>query len=130
MNFFQPSFKLKEKRREGAKVIKRYHAPVTPYERALAHPRWSRPSRRGCASMYRSSIRCAAGRDARYTGGARRIASIVGGRSAARTPPTQAPRRDAAKFARALGKTVESRRGARHLIENVTADLTARTGAG
>jgi hypothetical protein len=38
VNFFQPSFKLKEKRREGAKVIKRYHDPCTPYERALAHP--------------------------------------------------------------------------------------------
>jgi hypothetical protein len=38
VNFFQPSFKLKEKRREGAKVIKRYHDPLTPYERALAHP--------------------------------------------------------------------------------------------
>ena len=38
VNFFQPSFKLKEKRREGAKVIKRYHNPSTPYERALAHP--------------------------------------------------------------------------------------------
>jgi hypothetical protein len=37
-SFFQPSFKLKEKRREGAKVIKRYHAPATPFERALAHP--------------------------------------------------------------------------------------------
>ena len=37
VNFFQPSFKLKEKRHEGAKVIKRYHAPATPYERALAH---------------------------------------------------------------------------------------------
>lgn len=37
INFFQPSFKLKEKRREGAKVIKHYHAPATPYERALAH---------------------------------------------------------------------------------------------
>jgi hypothetical protein len=31
INFFQPSFKLKEKRGEGAKVIKRYHAPATPY---------------------------------------------------------------------------------------------------
>jgi hypothetical protein len=31
VNFFQPSFKLKEKRREGAKVIKRYHSPSTPY---------------------------------------------------------------------------------------------------
>src|SRR5262245_33409819 len=39
VNFFQPSFKLKEKRREGSKVIKRYHAPLTPYERALAHPK-------------------------------------------------------------------------------------------
>ena len=29
VNFFQPSFKLKEKRREGAKVIKRYHVPST-----------------------------------------------------------------------------------------------------
>jgi hypothetical protein len=38
-NFFQPSFKLKEKRREGAKVIKRYHTPATPYARALAHPK-------------------------------------------------------------------------------------------
>src|SRR5215471_5215350 len=38
VNFFQPSFKLKEKRREGSKVIKRYHAPLTPYERVLAHP--------------------------------------------------------------------------------------------
>src|SRR5271165_6937422 len=37
VNFFQPSFKLAEKRREGAKVIKRYHDPSTPYERALAH---------------------------------------------------------------------------------------------
>jgi hypothetical protein len=42
VNFFQPSFKLKEKRREGAKVIKRYHAPATPYERALAHPKLSK----------------------------------------------------------------------------------------
>jgi len=39
VNFFQPSFKLKEKRREGAKVIKRYHPPSTPYQRALEHPK-------------------------------------------------------------------------------------------
>jgi hypothetical protein len=38
VNFFQPSFKLKDKRGEGAKVIKRYHAPSTPCELALAHP--------------------------------------------------------------------------------------------
>ena len=36
-NLFQPSFKLREKRREGARVIKRYHAPAPPAMRALAH---------------------------------------------------------------------------------------------
>jgi hypothetical protein len=36
-NLFQPSFKLREKRREGARVIKRYHAPEPPAARALAH---------------------------------------------------------------------------------------------
>jgi hypothetical protein len=37
-NLFQPSFKLREKRREGARVIKRYHPPVAPVARVLAHP--------------------------------------------------------------------------------------------
>jgi hypothetical protein len=36
-NLFQPSFKLREKRREGARVIKRYHAPEPPVMRTLAH---------------------------------------------------------------------------------------------
>src|SRR5450432_657167 len=45
-NFFQPSFKLKDKRREGAKVIKRYHVPATPYARALAHPKLSKGVKR------------------------------------------------------------------------------------
>jgi hypothetical protein len=53
VNFFQPSFKLKEKRREGAKVIKRYHAPATPYERALVHPRLSKAIKRRLRSTYR-----------------------------------------------------------------------------
>ena len=35
-NLFQPSFKLKEKRREGDRVIKRYHAPEPPVMRADA----------------------------------------------------------------------------------------------
>jgi hypothetical protein len=39
INFFQPSFKLKEKHRDGAKVVKRYHRPATPYQRLLADPR-------------------------------------------------------------------------------------------
>ena len=36
VNFFQPSFKLKSKTRQGAKVTKQYHAPATPYQRLLA----------------------------------------------------------------------------------------------
>lgn len=36
-NLFQPSFKLKEKKRVGARVIKRYHPPSPPMERVLAH---------------------------------------------------------------------------------------------
>jgi hypothetical protein len=54
VNFFQPSFKLKQKRRDGAKVIKRYHAPATPYARALAHPQLSKAIKRRLRSTYRS----------------------------------------------------------------------------
>jgi hypothetical protein len=35
-NFFMPSAKLKEKKRDGAKVHKRYDTPQTPYQRILA----------------------------------------------------------------------------------------------
>ncbi len=38
VNFFQPSFKLRDKTRNGAKVTRRYHPPATPCERLLAHP--------------------------------------------------------------------------------------------
>ena len=54
VNFFQPSFKLKEKRREGAKVIKRYHNPLTPYERALAHPMVSEAVKNRLREQYRA----------------------------------------------------------------------------
>src|SRR3954467_14857964 len=53
-NYFQPSFKLKDKRREGAKVIKRYHAPATPYARALAHPKLSRAVKKRLRELYRT----------------------------------------------------------------------------
>jgi hypothetical protein len=36
VNFFQPSFKLAGKMRDGAKVKKTYHPPATPYQRLLA----------------------------------------------------------------------------------------------
>lgn len=41
VNFFQPSFKLAEKHREGARMRKRYYQPATPCQRLLADPRTS-----------------------------------------------------------------------------------------
>ena len=41
VNFFQPSFKLAAKARDGAKVTKRYHPPATPCERLMAEARTS-----------------------------------------------------------------------------------------
>jgi hypothetical protein len=37
INFFQPSFKLKSKHREGARVHKKYHSPETPCQRLMEH---------------------------------------------------------------------------------------------
>lgn len=37
-NHFCPSLKLKTKSRVGSRIIKYYHAPMTPYERVMAHP--------------------------------------------------------------------------------------------
>jgi hypothetical protein len=39
VNVFQASFKLAEKKRDGARVTKRYHKPMTPLDRLLADPR-------------------------------------------------------------------------------------------
>jgi hypothetical protein len=39
VNFFQPSFKLASKARDGALVRKRYHPPATPCQRLMADPR-------------------------------------------------------------------------------------------
>ena len=38
INYFQPSFKLKSKKRDGARVEKRYHSPATPYARLMDSP--------------------------------------------------------------------------------------------
>jgi hypothetical protein len=53
--FFQPSFKLKEKRREGARVIKRYHPPKTPFVRAVGIR--SHSGRQGASAEPASSAR-------------------------------------------------------------------------
>ena len=38
VNFFQPSFKLAGKQRDGALMRRRYHPPLTPCQRLLASP--------------------------------------------------------------------------------------------
>jgi hypothetical protein len=52
VNYFQPSFKLAEKQRDGAQVRKRYHKPATPYQRLLDDPRTSAEVRLQVCSVY------------------------------------------------------------------------------
>ena len=54
VNYFQPSFKLRSKTREGAKVKKEYHQPATPCERLLAHA--------SVAEAAKEKLRCEGGR--------------------------------------------------------------------
>jgi hypothetical protein len=105
-NFFQPSFKLKDKRREGAKVIKRYDAPATPYARALAHPKLSKGVKRRLRELYRTLdpvALLAEMRDAQTELGTR-VAARAGKLAAAANP--SAPATNAAAFAKGLGSDV------------------------
>jgi hypothetical protein len=52
VNFFQPSFKLAEKSRDGAKVRKRYHAPATPYQRLVSDRRTIEEVRHRVEAVY------------------------------------------------------------------------------
>jgi hypothetical protein len=52
VNFFQPSFKLAGKVRDGAIVKKRYHAPATPHQRLLCDPRTSKDVRERVNAIY------------------------------------------------------------------------------
>jgi hypothetical protein len=52
VNFFQPSFKLMEKTRDGARVTKRYHAPLTPFQRVQAHPAVSQAAKDDLAARF------------------------------------------------------------------------------
>src|SRR5207244_1815406 len=54
VNYFQPSFKLLSKTREGAKVKKIYHKPATPCERLLGHA--------SVAEVVKENLRCERGR--------------------------------------------------------------------
>jgi len=106
VNFFQPSFKLKEKRREGAKVIKRYHAPATPYERALAHPKVPRKIKQRLRAQYRtldpvvllSEIRAAQ----------EELGRRIDRRGLVAASQVQMPISNTADFAQTLGKSIEA----------------------
>jgi hypothetical protein len=52
VNYFQPSFKLAGKTRDGAKVMKRYHAPATPYQRLLTEPRLPEGAKRRLKAVF------------------------------------------------------------------------------
>ena len=58
INFFQPSFKLKSKTRDGARVHKVYFAPATPCERLMPTAASSRRSRRGLRRNPSDWTRC------------------------------------------------------------------------
>ena len=50
-NLLQPSFKLKEKTRVGARVIKTYHPPASPAARLLGHPGIAEAARSAVTAM-------------------------------------------------------------------------------
>lgn len=54
INFFQPSFKLKSKTRHGARVTKRYEAPLTPLERVLRSASVPEAVKRRLRAQFRS----------------------------------------------------------------------------
>jgi hypothetical protein len=119
VNFFQPSFKLKEKRREGAKVIKRYHLPSTPYERALAHPKVTAAVRKRLRDQYRSLDPVALLSEIRATQDelGNRVDRRPGQVRGLQPDSTSTAPATAATFAKTLGKTTasgESRATHRH----------------
>ena len=103
VNFFLPSFKLAEKWREGAKIIKRYHDPLTPYERALRHSQVPAAVKRRLRAQYRMLDPVA------LLAEIRAVQEELGDRIACRgligeaQPPASSPSPDADNFARTLG---------------------------
>lgn len=54
INFFQPSSKLKSKTRRGARVTKRYEAPLTPLERVLRSASMPETTKRRLRAQFRT----------------------------------------------------------------------------
>jgi hypothetical protein len=108
VNFFQPSFKLKEKRRKGAKVIKRYHLPSTPYERALAHAKVTAAVKKRLRDQYHSLDPVALLAEIRATQEelGNRVDRRAGQARGLQPAHTSALPATASTFAKTLGKTV------------------------
>lgn len=84
MNYFQPSFKLAEKHRDGARVHKRYHTPATPYERMLKDPRTPEDARRRLQAVYATLDPVRLLQEIR--GGQQRLAEFADGTATAALP--------------------------------------------
>ena len=73
VNFFQPSFKLKTKTRDGAHVSKTYYPPATPCDRLLASQRRQRRDQGEAAdAVQRTRPSASAARHSRGPAGAQR----------------------------------------------------------
>ena len=122
VNFFQPSFKLAEKRREGALVRKRYHPPLTPHQRlrgparsAGAEGRAERPARRtrpGAPARRDPGGPTSVGGDRGQGAGERRD----GGRR--RTRPRRVPHRPAPGLEGGRGSTDGAAEGVQAALSN------------
>ena len=52
VNFFQPSSKLRSKRRQGARVLKWHDVPATPFSRLLASDRISTETKKRLQEVF------------------------------------------------------------------------------
>ena len=106
VNFFQPSFKLAEKSRDGAVVRKRYHPPATPCQRLLADARVSEDVRDGCGDRSEAGSGSAPAGDPGSPAAARRDRRPIAGWRAAGADGADAggvPQRAAHGLARGRG---------------------------
>ena len=54
LNFFIPAFKLIEKKRDGAKIIKKFSSPMTPYQRLIASEQISLNKKKELTKIFNS----------------------------------------------------------------------------
>jgi len=54
LNFFIPSFKLIDKKRDGSKIIKKFSSPMSPYQRLLASEQIKPPIKKQLTKIFNS----------------------------------------------------------------------------